>query len=170
MATLIAKIKNMFSADDYEEGFDYEGDDVDDDIREEPPRINNVTNFDQFTSERYAPRRYSAPQFSAHSRVIGASSKVEVVISSPKSLEDAGAICVDLRSKKATVVNLEDVDYEVAQRISDFLSGAAYALEAKVQVISDMIFIIGPVNFDITGEFKEELKSSGIKLPTAIWR
>ncbi len=173
MATLIAKLKNMFSADEYDEGFDYENaDDIDEEseMREEPKRINNVASFDQFSSERYVPRRYSTSSLASQARIIGAASKVEVVISSPKTLEEAGSVCVDLRAKKATVVNLETVDYETAQRISDFLSGAAYALEAKVEVISDMIFIIGPVNFDITGEFKNELKANGIKLPTAMWR
>lgn len=167
MANFLGKIKNMFNAEDYD-------DDFDDEIEEEEeiapkvniPRTSNVTSFDQFSSERYVPRR----TMQSTTRVINTSVQVEVVVSSPTNLEEAAAICLDLRAKKATVVNLEDVDYEMAQRISDFLSGAAYALEGKMQLISDRILIIGPVNVDITGEFRDELRASGIKLPTGVWK
>lgn len=167
MANLFGKIKNMLNTDEYD-------DDFDDEIEEEEevapkvniPRTNNVTSFDQYSSERYVPRRPAQPT----TRVINTSVQVEVVLASPANLEEAAAICVDLRAKKATVVNLENVDYEMAQRISDFLSGAAYALEGKMQLISDMIFIIGPVNVDITGEFRDELRASGIKLPKGVWK
>lgn len=174
MANILGKIKNMFSADEYEEfeeGLD--GEEIEDEEAEETSssRTNNVTNIDQYSPERYSPKRYSASQFSSRARnynVNNVNQRVEVVIAAPSDLEDAGNICIDLRSKKATVVNLENVDYEMAQRISDFLSGSAYALEAKIQSISDMIFIIGPVNFDITGEFRDELRANGIKIQS--WR
>lgn len=171
MANFIGKIKNMFAVDEYDDDFD---DEIDDEEVEIPkvniPRTSNVTSFDQYSSERYSPRKSSVGQMPASSRFINTNVQVEVVIASPTNLEEAGAICADLRAKKATVVNLENVEYEAAQRISDFLSGAAYALEGKIQLISDMIFIIGPVNVDITGEFRDELRASGIKLPTGVWK
>lgn len=172
MAGFIGRIKNMFNADeDFEDDFDDEMEEEEEEApraaapRTSAPRTSNVTSFDQFSAERFSPRKPA----SSTSKFINTSVQVEVVIASPTNLEEAGAICADLRAKKATVVNLENVEYESAQRISDFLSGAAYALEGKIQLISDMIFIIGPINVDITGEFRDELRASGIKLP-GVWK
>lgn len=168
MADFLGKIKGIFAVGDYEDEELEDEVDVDEippaPARQNPVRANNVTNFDQYSARR------PVSQAHAGSRFMNNSAQVEVVIASPTNLEEAGVICTDLRAKKATVVNLENVEYESAQRISDFLSGAAYALEGKIQLISDRIFIIGPVNVDITGEFKDELSASGIKLPKSIWR
>ena len=96
---------------------------------------------------------------------------MEVVVTAPNNLEEAGEVCDYRKEKKTVIVNLENIEHEIAQRISDFLCGACYALDGSIQLISDDIFIIGPVNVDITGQFKEELKANGIKLPyTSMWR
>lgn len=91
--------------------------------------------------------------------------QMQVVIIKPESYEDAQEICDQVKEKKPVVVNLEKVEYPTAQRIMDFLSGTCYSLEGSIQRVANNIFIIAPENVDITGDFKEELKTKGIILP-----
>ena len=90
---------------------------------------------------------------------------MQVVIIKPECYEDAQEICDQIKTKRPVVVNLEKVEYPVAQRIMDFLSGTCYALEGAIQRVANNIFIIAPENVDISGDFKEELKTKGVLLP-----
>ncbi len=160
MANLLGKIKGML-ADNYEdEEYDYDYDE------ERPEEESNVRSID-------SARSYSRRNNVGGSKVVNIHTNVqmEVVVTAPGNLEEAGEVCDYLKAKKTVIVNLENIEHESAQRISDFLCGACYALDGSIQLISDDIFIIGPVNVDITGQFKEELKANGIKLPYAnMWR
>lgn len=89
--------------------------------------------------------------------------QMSIAMASPKSLEEAGEVCDDLKEQKTVIVNLEDVEHEVAQRITDFLCGACYALGGSIRLISDDILLIGPIDVELTGDFKEKLRASGIK-------
>lgn len=181
MAGLLGRVKNMIYGESYDEDEyedEYEEEESMQEERTAMPRAasSNVASFDRYSSsaERYSSDRYAGgDRYSRrpiNSKVVNINTKMEVVISSPSTLEEAGEVCEDLKAKKTTVVNLENVEYDVAQRISDFLSGASYALDGSIQLVSDRIFIIGPVNVDITGELKDELRASGIKLPTSVWK
>lgn len=91
--------------------------------------------------------------------------QMQVVIIKPECYEDAQEICDQIKTKRPVVVNLEKVEYPVAQRIMDFLSGTCYSLEGSIQRVANNIFIIAPENVDISGDFKEELKTKGVILP-----
>jgi cell division inhibitor SepF len=84
-----------------------------------------------------------------------------VVITHPQKVDDAGSICDYIKSGKTVVVNLEDTDFDTAQRVVDFLSGVSYSLDGDIQCVSNKIFILAPRNVDVTGQFKEELKENG---------
>ena len=88
--------------------------------------------------------------------------QMQVVISYPESIEEAGVVCDYVRANKTVVVNLEKVKHEMAQRIIDFLGGVSFALEGDIQYVSHKIFLVAPKNVDISGHFKEELKANGI--------
>ena len=46
------------------------------------------------------------------------------------------------------------------RRIVDFISGGVYALDGHIQKISNSIFLIAPMNYEITNEMaREEIKS-----------
>lgn len=95
---------------------------------------------------------------------------MQVVIVTPKTLEEAGEASLQLKSK-VVILNLEGVEKENAQRITDFFSGACYALNGTIQPVSNRIFIVAPYDVNISGQFRRELEASGIKLPnSAMWR
>jgi len=85
---------------------------------------------------------------------------VKMVITQPTTFEQSEEICNYLKDKKSIIVNLEYVNKDVARRIIDFLSGAVHALNGHIQKISNSIFLIAPVNYDIESELaREELKN-----------
>ena len=85
---------------------------------------------------------------------------VKMVISQPTTFEQSEEICSLLKEKKYVIVNLEYVNKDVARRIVDFISGGVYALDGHIQKISNSIFLIAPVNYEITNEMaREEIKS-----------
>ncbi len=118
--------------------------------------------------------RYSSYSSDNYSRYGSSSNKVvnlnanltiQVVITSPTSLEEAAEITEELKDRKTIIVNLEGIDKDLAQRITDFFCGASYALNGSVQPVSQRIIIIGPYGVAITGQLREELEAaSGIKL------
>ena len=86
--------------------------------------------------------------------------QVKMVISQPTSFEQSENICDLLKEKKSVIVNLEYVNKDVARRIVDFISGGVYALDGHIQKISNSIFLIAPMNYEITNEMaREEIKS-----------
>lgn len=158
MANLFNKLRDVMLGDGAYEDETWEGEE---ERIEEEPKVRNIE-----SARPYSKRNGSNKVVSMHANV-----QMEVVVTAPENLEEAGEICDYFKEKKTVIVNLESIEHETAQRISDFLCGACYALDGSIQLISDDIFIIGPVNVDITGQFKEELKANGIKLPHAsMWR
>ena len=88
------------------------------------------------------------------------SQSVKMVISQPTTFEQSEEICSLLKDKKSVIVNLEYVNKDVARRIVDFISGGVYALDGHIQKISNSIFLIAPMNYEITNEMaREEIKS-----------
>ena len=77
-------------------------------------------------------------------------SKVRLLIYKPLSYEDTQNIIDNLKEKKSIVVNLDELDVDVAQRILDFISGAVYALNGNIRKAARNIFVVAPFNVDVT--------------------
>ena len=89
-------------------------------------------------------------------------SQMKVVIYEPTNFEEAPSIVDNLKSRKPVIINLENIDQELAKKFFDFLNGAIYALDGNIQKVSAGIFILAPNNVDISGNIKEELKNKGV--------
>ncbi len=88
---------------------------------------------------------------------------MEVCVIKPNSMEDTREIADTLMSNCTVVLNLEGVDVDLAQRITDFTLGSCYSLSGQFQKISDFVFIITPFNVDISGDYQDIL---GGKIPS----
>ena len=85
---------------------------------------------------------------------------VKMVISQPTTFEQSEEICNYLKEKKSIIVNLEYVNKDIARRIIDFVSGGVHALDGHIQKVSNSIFLIAPVNYEIANEMaREEIKN-----------
>lgn len=119
---------------------------------------------DYYMDEKEAPRARDYDEVSAmdrfaarrSSRVVKLhetnSQQMRVVVIQPEGFDEAQDIANYLKERKPIIVNLESVEVEVAQRIVDFLSGAAYALDGDIQKITKGIFLVAPHNVGILSE------------------
>jgi len=80
---------------------------------------------------------------------------MEVCVIRPTSVDEAREITETLLSNRTVVLNLEGIDWDVAQRIIDFTSGSCFAISGNLQRISNYIFIITPASVDISGDFQD---------------
>ena len=82
------------------------------------------------------------------------SGKQEVVLFRPTSFNDTSKAADALRSKRAVIVNMENVDKAMARRVVDFLSGCVYALDGTVKKIAQSAYLFCPHNMDIVGDLE----------------
>ena len=147
-SAIMSKVWNLFGMDQADpEDIDNEEDDVYDyDYEEEEQPVEEKKSF----IKRNNSKVVSMPQ----------AQSIRMVISQPTSFEQSEEICGFLKEKKSVIVNLEYVNKDVARRIVDFISGGVYALDAHIQKVSNSIFLIAPVNYEITNEMaREEIKN-----------
>lgn len=126
----------------------------------------NTSNFSDIRRERAAK-----PEKQQQSRVVSFRSStggaMGIKVMKPTSFEDSQDICDVLLAGKATIINLEGFNVELAQRVMDFVSGAVYAANGKLRQISSYIFIISPENVDISGDYFDMIKQqNGFEVPT----
>jgi FtsZ-interacting cell division protein YlmF len=87
----------------------------------------------------YEEGRNVAPSMGAGS--VSADS-VRMVVFQPQTYEDTQTIIDNLKTRKPVIVNLENLNVDVAQRVLDFISGAIYALDGSVRKVSKGIFLL----------------------------
>lgn len=98
-------------------------------------------------------------------------SGLELIIRQPSRFEDSQEICDLLKQDRAIIVNLEKVEPELGQKMMDFISGAIYALDAKIHQISGAIFCISPAKVDISGDYFAMIsETTGFKIPDLLNR
>ena len=77
---------------------------------------------------------------------------LELKIFNPTSFEQL-LTAVDYLSYGSTVLlNLERVDAPLRKRMVDFISGAAYALDASIKKATQDSFFVAPKDVDVSGE------------------
>lgn len=130
--------KNPFKKDKKE----YDDFDVEEDAKNTPKSGNKVTPMRQ-----PAQRRASG-------------SGMEVCVVKPTMVDNAQDITTKLLEGRAVILNLEGLDLEIAQRIIDFTSGAAVAINGNLKRISTYIFLVTPTNVNISGDLQDLLNSS----------
>ncbi len=141
-SALMNKVWNLLGVEQAEE--DYEDE-------------NNVYDYDYEEEEEPEEKK----SFIKKNKVVSMPQQsIKMVISQPTSFEQSEEICGFLKEKKSVIVNLEYVNKDVARRIVDFISGGVYSLDAHIQKVSNSIFLVAPMNYEITNEMaREEIKN-----------
>ena len=93
---------------------------------------------------------------------INATTQLQVVLVKPERFEDATAVADHLIDRKTVVLNLESTNKDVARRLIDFLTGAAYANNGQLKRVANSTFIITPYNVNIMGDIIDELENNGV--------
>jgi cell division inhibitor SepF len=77
-------------------------------------------------------------------------SQMKMVVICPEDFNDSPKLVDSLKARKPVIINLENLETDVARRIFEFLSGATYALNGNVQKIANNIFVFAPENVDVS--------------------
>ncbi len=113
-----------------------------------------VSKQSDMTSSRTTKVRQKSSSKISPMRTTGSSrrSGMEVYVIRPKSMEDAREVTETLLDECTVILNMEGIDYDLAQRIIDFACGSCYAIHGNLQKVSNYIFIITPASVDISGD------------------
>ena len=68
----------------------------------------------------------------------------EVSVYSPRGFQDVVEIADALRNRQVVIVNLQNADRTLLQRVVDFASGVAYTIDGKIQKLAEAIYLIVP--------------------------
>lgn len=110
----------------------------------------------------FSPKGFREPKNDPNKVVsINTSAKLQVVLTKPKSMEEARTVADSLNQKKTVVLNIEAINGETARRVLDFLSGVTYANRATMRQVASDTFIITPYNVDVNGDVISELGNNG---------
>ena len=99
-----------------------------------------------------------ASSFSGH--VVGRSTGPRLALHHISAYKDCSVPADDLRSRKAVIVNMENVDKATARRIVDFLSGCIYAIDGKVRKVSQATYLFSPSTIDVEGDLENLVPES----------
>ena len=152
----VKKFTQPYADDEYDEYEEEEAaeDAFEEELTEERPARARRTPAFSFSSNEEPAR----PAAGFSGQVVSMGNKQEVVLFHPANFNDTSKAADDLRSKKAVIVNMENVDKAMARRVVDFLSGCAYALDGKVKKIAQSTYLFCPHNMDVIGDL-ENLQS-----------
>ncbi|MDU2640292.1 MAG: cell division protein SepF, partial [Finegoldia magna] len=83
-------------------------------------------------------------------------------IHEPISFDDAPKVIDVILKNEVAVLNIEMLEKDVKQRIFDFVSGAIYSLDGKMQKVTKDIFVLVPKGVEIDGKIKDQItKNNG---------
>lgn len=166
----------MNDDDDLNEDYLDDGYDEYDDFEEERPRKRIIDKYKEEDTFDEKPQMQTDPEpklqpVKAKPRTAKTAGKIapmrsrrqggmEVCVIKPKNMEDAREVTETLLEECTVVLNMEGIDFELAQRIIDFTCGSCYAIHGNLQKISNYIFIITPESVDISGDFQEILNGA----------
>ena len=154
----LTKFTQPYSEDDYDE-YDEELDGfAEEEPEERPARTRRTPAFNTASNEEstgFSAASSSPTGTSAFSgQVVNLSNKQEVVLFHPNNFNDTSKAADDLRSRKAVIVNMENIDKAMARRVVDFLSGCAYAIDGKVKKVAQATYLFCPHNMEISGDLE----------------
>lgn len=86
---------------------------------------------------------------------------VEVGLFSPRGFQDVVEIADALRGKQVVIVNLQNADRSLLQRVVDFTSGVAYTIDGKIQKLAESIYLVVPAGVVVNAEGMRDAMLAG---------
>ena len=146
MSNMLSKVKSILGFEDYEEYDEYDDEEYEKESDDESDFIEPV-----ITNKK-------------NSKVVNihTSSQVKVTITKPSDYEEAMEICDSLKNRRIVLVNTTALEFKIAQRLLDFISGSCYALSGEVQQIEKGVYLLSPSNVEVTSELRNELSTKAL--------
>ena len=118
-----------------------------------------------FFSIRDDDEEYYSDEVSA--RVVPLSSAgrrggTQVSVYSPRSYQDVVEIADSLRNRQVVIVNLQNANRTLLQRVVDFTSGVAYTIDGKIQKLAESIYLVVPAGIIVNAAgLRESMMADG---------
>lgn len=159
-------------AEEYDDGWDEYASEEDDlaaayperqttNVRRLAPRRRRDDDFDDWTvADRPSSAEIPVPAAQSSGRrrprpvraVPSAAPPAQVHLVLPRSFNDAQQIADKFKQAIPVIVNLQSADQELSKRLIDFASGLTYALNGSMQRVADKVFLLTPVNVEVSAE------------------
>lgn len=124
-----------------------------------PLRISSISVLD---ATGQGPR--VRPMASAGPRGINATSQErDVAIFFPTTYHESRRITDMLRSNRAVLLNVTEIDPSLARRLVDFAAGTAYAMNAKIEPMTNGVYLVSPQGTHISPDTKDRLRASNYR-------
>jgi cell division inhibitor SepF len=92
----------------------------------------------------------------------GRRSGTEVSVYSPRAFQDVMEVANSLRNRQVVIVNLQNADRALLQRVVDFSSGVAYTIDGKMQKLAEAIYLIVPAGIVVNAAgLRESMMADG---------
>ena len=115
----------------------------------------------QTSTAKSEPTPVRQPSYSSPQPAVDDGS-LKIVLARPEKFSEVTEIGTDINAGKTVLLNLENVKSDDAKRILDFISGVAYANDAKIKMMAQKTFAIIPSNVQFVGDdLMSELENNG---------
>ena len=86
----------------------------------------------------------------------------EVSVYAPRAFSDVTEIADALRNRQVVIVNLQNADRTLLQRVVDFTSGVAYTIDGKIQKLAEAIYLVVPAGIVVNAQgLRDSMISDG---------
>jgi cell division inhibitor SepF len=99
---------------------------------------------DELYDDEPAPSSRVVPLANANRR-----GGVAVSVYSPRAFADVVEIADALRNRQVVIVNLQNADRGLLQRVVDFTSGVGYTIDGRIQKLAEAIYLVVPAGVTI---------------------
>lgn len=137
---IFSKLTGNMEEDYHVDDYIYDEDEIDEyDVMEET---------EEYPEEEYVEKPEKTMHISRGIREQRGSYRMQII--KPRDEGAATDILILLKSKNAVVVNMEYLDKEMAKNILHYISGGIFALDGKIQKVSNAIFLAVPKGVEIS--------------------
>ncbi len=92
---------------------------------------------------------------------VAAPRTIPPVVVAPASFADAKVLADEFTATKPVVMNLQQVDRDLARRLIDFASGVCYALDGGMEKLANAVFLLTPPDVDVAEDDRVRLEEAG---------
>ncbi|MDH3681189.1 MAG: cell division protein SepF [Acidimicrobiia bacterium] len=80
---------------------------------------------------------------------------------SPQSFGDAKTLADEFKAQVPVIMNLQDIERDLARRLIDFASGICYALDGSMEKIASQVFLLTPQEVEVSDEDRRRMEQRG---------
>ena len=100
---------------------------------------------------------FGSGQNPPHLRAVPDQRPTRVSVLEPSSFNDAQALADRFKRQQPVILNLQNVDGDLARRMVDFCAGLTYALDGHIQTVASRVFLLTPRNVEVSAEERKRI-------------